>query len=252
MLVGYCGSLDKMEQIRDAGFDYMEPSVSGIAALTDTEFEEQLEHLRQVGLPTPSFNVLFPGTLSLTMDDQVLLDYLEPAFARLERMGGKIVVFGSSGFRKRPEGMSYQECFTRLVEVTRLIGNTAQRHGLFVTIEPLNRKETNMVNSLAEGACVAAAAAHPAVGLLADYYHVTADGEPLQDIIRLGALQHTHIATHQGRRCPTQPEEGFVEFFKALKQIGYSGRVSVEGGCDDLPHDGPLAAALLRNLWEQT
>ena len=59
------------------------------------------------------------------------------------------------------------------------------------------------------------------------------------------------IATEVGRRAPQEAEEGFKAMFRAMKQTGYEGLVSVEGGADDLAVEGPRAAALLKKLWEE-
>ena len=254
MKFGMCGGFDAMRDARAAGFDYLELPVTGVAALTDAEFEQRLAELTALGLPVPSCNVLFPGEIRLhdpSVTDDRITAYLEKAFARLQRLGTETVVFGSGGARKRPEGVSYGDAFRRLVTVARLVGDAAARYGLTVVIEPLCRKETNMINSLAEGACLVAAADHPRVKLLADTYHITRDGEPMSDIGRVGGVSHVHVATKVNRRYPTVAEPELAECFAQLKATGYSGNVSVEGGSDDRLTDGPLALAVLKKLWEE-
>ena len=108
-----------------------------------------------------------------------------------------------------------------------------------------------MINSVAEGACLAAAVNHPSVKVLADYYHMAVEGEPISDIVRLGGITHAHIATKEGRRYPTVMEEGFRQFFQALKATGYDGLVSVEGKTDDMAVDGPASLALLEKLLKE-
>lgn len=103
---------------------------------------------------------------------------------------------------------------------------------------------------MAEGACLAAAVNHPNVMVLADYYHMATDNEQLTDIARIGVLKHTHIAAKVGRLYPTEVEEGFCGFMKGLKDIGYTGLMSVEGGTEDMSVDGPKSIALLKSLWQ--
>ena len=85
---------------------------------------------------------------------------------RVQRMGGKIAVFGSGKSRNRPADMSYDSAFRRLVRLTRMTGEIAVQYDVTIVIEPLNRNETNMINSLGEGACLSAAVDHPRVRLL--------------------------------------------------------------------------------------
>ena len=256
MKFGLCSGLDKMAQAKQLGYDYLEPAVNGVAAMTDEEFDAALAQAKEIGLPVPSFNCLFPGSIVLLAPettDKEIADYLHGAFKRVQALGGKVVVFGSGRSRNRPDDMDYGTAFRRLAEVTRLIGEVAAQYGVTVVIEPLNRTETNTVNSMAEGAALAAAAAnHPNVKLLCDYYHVAHDNEPLTDIVRLGGVAHTHIATLEGRRHPV--EEGpdqFRLFFRCLHETNYQGLMSVEGKTDDLAADAPRTLALLRKLDEE-
>ena len=108
-----------------------------------------------------------------------------------------------------------------------------------------------MINSVGEGACLAAAADHPAVKLLADYYHIATEGEPPEDLLRVGGICHAHIATREGRRAPVQPEDGFRRMFSAMKKSGYQGLLSVEGRVDDMAAEGAASVRMLKALWEK-
>ena len=253
MKIGLCGGLDKIMEAQENGFAYLEPPVNGVAALSDEDYAAKLAMVREASIPTPAFNLLFPKTMQLLTDDVTDADiaaYLEKAMTRVAELGGKVAVFGSGKSRNKPEDMSYDDAFRRLVEVTRLTGEIAGKHGVIIVIEPLNRGESNMINSVAEGAALVAAVNHPSVKLLADYYHMAKDGEPISDIVRLGGVCHAHIATKEGRRYPAVMEEGFVSFINALKETNYSGLLSVEGKTDDIAVDAPASIALLKKLWE--
>ena len=254
MKIGFCAKLDRINEVAAAGFDYIEPPVSAAAAWTEEEFEKYLNAVKNAPIPVPSFNVLFPGDMALLgpdADEQAITRYLHGAFARVRKLGGKVVVFGSGRSRKRPETVTYADAFRRLTEIARLIGEIAAQYGLTIVIEPLNRGETNIINSVAEGACLAAAANHPSVKLLADYYHIAVEGHAPEDLARVGGIAHCHIATLNGRRAPLEADAGFKTMFAAMKQTNYDGLISVEGGIDDLVKDGPQCVRLLKKLWEE-
>ena len=254
MKIGFCAKLDRINEVAAAGFDYIEPPVSAAAAWTEEEFEKYLNAVKNAPIPVPSFNVLFPGDMALLgpdADEQAITRYLHGAFARVRKLGGKVVVFGSGRSRKRPETVTYADAFRRLTEIARLIGEIAAQYGLTIVIEPLNRGETNIINSVAEGACLAAAANHPSVKLLADYYHIAVKGHAPEDLARVGGIAHCHIATLNGRRAPLEADAGFKTMFAAMKQTNYDGLISVEGGIDDLVKDGPQCVRLLKKLWEE-
>ena len=254
MKIGFCAKLDRIDEVAAAGFDYIEPPVSAAAAWSEEEFEQYLELAKNAPIPVPSFNVLFPGEIALLApdaDEQRIAQYLRGAFARVRKFGGKKVVFGSGKSRKRPESLPYDAAFRRLIAITRLMGDIADQYGITLTVEPLNRGETNMINSVGEGACLAAAVNHPRVKLLADYYHITEEHEPPEDLTRVGGIAHCHIATAEGRRAPREAEEGFKTLFAAMKRTGYDGLISVEGKADDLATEGPVCVQLLKKLWEE-
>ena len=251
--IGFCGGPERMAETAAAGFDYLELPLCQIAGLSDAEFEKTRAALQNAPIPTPSFNVCLPGTIALfggENPEAELETYLEGAFARARLLGGRVVVFGSGRSRTRPEGMAYGDAFRQLIRETRLMGKIAEKNGLTIAIEPLNREETNMINSIAEGAALAAAVDHPNVKLLADYYHIAKDGEPAEDIARVSGIAHAHIATLEGRRVPTEELDGFRRMFSAMRRTGYRGLISVEGHSDDLAKDGPVSVRMLKNLYE--
>ena len=104
---------------------------------------------------------------------------------------------------------------------------------------------------MASNPALAACAQHPNVCLLADYYHIALENEPVEDISRLGGIAHAHIATKEGRRAPLEADDGYRRMFAAMKQTGYQGLVSVEGKCEDLQAEGPVTVRLLKQLWEE-
>ena len=254
MRIGFCAKPDQAGSAAAAEFDYIEPPVNYIAGLTEEAFCGCLEAVRAASMSTPSFNLLFPKTMLLLSEDVTdaqIAEYLHTALARVRRMGGKIAVFGSGKSRNRPSEMSYDSAFRRLAQVTRLTGEVADRYDVTIVIEPLNRNETNMINSLGEGACLAAAVNHPRVRLLADYYHIAVENQPVSDIERLTGICHAHIATAAGRRVPVSEDAGYTEMFAAMKHTGYQGLLSVEGKTDDLAADGPKSVQMLKKLWEE-
>lgn len=255
MRFGLCGDFEQLELAKRAEFQYLEMKVTQIAGWDEDVFQKHLREIRESGMECRCFNVLFPGNMALLGEkaDREKRDrYLHHAFSRLRQMDGEIVVFGSGGARRKPEEMEFGRAYRELVKVTGEIGEIAARYGLTIVIEPLNRRECNMINSMAEGALLAADVNLPNVRLLTDFYHVARDQEPLSDITRIGSFAHVHVASKQDRRYPF-PGQGddYGQFFSRLKGVGYTGRVSIEGGAEDIVHEGRLSLGYLKGLWEK-
>lgn len=254
MEFGLCGGSDRLELALAAGYDYLEASVAKIMEMSDPDFSEMVGHAAGLGVPVTCCNGLFPGSIRLLdpdTEEAVIADYLTRAFDRLARLGTDTVVFGSGAARMRPENVSYGEAFRRLVRVCWIAADLAEPRGITLVIEPLCRMECNMINSLAEGAALVAAADHPRVKLLADSYHITRDGEPLSDIRRLGGVSHVHVALKGTRLWPITTEPELEECLQLLKETGYTGRISVEGRSDLPEADAGRALRVLKSLWEK-
>lgn len=254
MKYGLCAGLDKIAEVAALGFDYLEPPVNGTAALSEEDFEAKLAMVKGASIPCPAFNLLFPKTMQVLVPettDDMIAEYLHTAMKRVQLLGGRVAVFGSGKSRNCPEGMTYGEAFRRLVEVTRLTGEIAQQYGVVIVIEPLNRTETNMINSMAEGAALVAMVNHPNVQLLCDSFHVAKENEPFTDVVRLGGVSHVHVATKEGRRYPLEKDADLTALYEALKATNYDGMISIEGKTDDMAQDAPVSIALLKNLWEE-
>ena len=255
VLVGYCVGLKGLETAKAAGFDYVELGVSEIAALSDADFEAALERVKQAGIPTPNANLFLPGSIRLTgpqaTDPEEQMAYVRKAFARLNRLGVRIVCFGSGGARRVPEGFPKEEAFQQLVAFGKRIAPEARANGITVVIEPLRRQETNIINTTAEGFELVKAVGDPNFELLIDFYHLASEKEDPAIILQVrDHIRHLHMANPQGRVFPLEwAEFDYAPFFANLRKIGYAGRISVEASSPDIPTQGPRAIALLRRAF---
>jgi sugar phosphate isomerase/epimerase len=253
--VGFCIPLRSLEAAKAAGFDYAELSTSEIAGLSDADFEQAAARIRQVGLPVPAMNLFLPAELKVTgpaIDREQQMAYVRKAFTRLQRLGTQMVVFGSGGARRVPDGFPKDQAFQQLVDFGRRIAPEARARGITITVEPQRREETNIINSAAEGLDLVNAIGDPNFQLMIDFYHLASEKEDAAIIVRAGAhIRHLHTANPDGRVFPrTWDEYDYAPFFAALRTIGYDKRISVEASTKDLPADAPLAIALLRRAFQ--
>jgi D-psicose/D-tagatose/L-ribulose 3-epimerase len=252
--VGYCTPLRNLDAAKAAGFDYVELSTTEIANLSDADFDQAAARVRQVGLPVPATNLFLPAALKVTgpaIDRDQQMAHVKKAFDRLAKLGTQIVVFGSGGARQVPDGFSKDEAFQQLVDFGRRIAPEARARGITVTIEPLRRQETNIINSAGEGLRLVEAINDPNFQLMVDFYHLASEQEDPSIIQRASAhIRHLHMANPTGRVFPRKWEEfDYGPFFAVLQKIGYDKRISVEASTQDFPTDAPLAIALLRRAF---
>ena len=160
-----------------------------------------------------------------------------------------MIVFGSSGAKNVPEGFPYDQAWQQIVQAMQIAAPIAAQHGITIVIEPLNKKEANIVLNGAEGLRLAREIDRPSVQLLIDFYHMALEGESPDILLAAGdAIRHTHISTAPARTYPITAEPGYLPFFANLKAIGYGGRISVEARTDNFQADAAAALAVLRQL----
>ncbi len=252
--VGYCGRLKDVSAAKAAGFDYIELATSEIAALSDADFAKVLAEIRAVGLPVPAANLFLPATLKVTgpdVDAEQQMAYVKQAFARMSQLGTEVIVFGSGGARRVPDGFDKAEAMKQLIDFGKRIAPEAQARGITIAIEPLRRQETNIINTAREGLELVAAIGHPNFQLMIDFYHLASEQEDPGIVLQAKAhIRHLHTANPQGRVFPLKWEEfDYGPFFANLRSIGYDKRISVEASTKDLPGEGPKAIALLRKAF---
>ena len=254
--VGLCTALKDIDAARTAGFEYLELGTSEIAALSDADYELALARIKQLGLPVPVTNLFLPATLKVTgpeVDREEQIRYVRKAFARLSRLGTGIVVFGSGGARRVPEGFPKEDAFKQLVEFGRRMAQEARTHNITIAVEPLRRQETNIINSAAEGLELVNAVDHPNFQLMIDFYHLASEREDPAIVLKSREhLRHLHMANPQGRVFPlTWDEYDYAPFFANLRVIGYDKRISIEASAKEFPLDAPRAISLLRQAFER-
>jgi sugar phosphate isomerase/epimerase len=247
--VGYCAG--DTAPAKAAGFDYVESRVREFTALSDADFAKFAARQNDVGLPTPVAHWFLPADLKVAgpdVDMDRVMTYLRRAFERCEKLGVKLIVFGSGDARSVPDGFSKDEAFEQLVDLGKRIAPDAQKHGIVIVAEPLRRQETNMINTMAEGLRWVEAVGHPNFELMVDLYHLAEEGEAPAIIVKAGAhIKHAHMSNPKQRVFPLRAEEyDYSGFLSALRQIGYNALMSIEAKTDNLAVEGPKAIAFVR------
>jgi sugar phosphate isomerase/epimerase len=250
--VGVCTDFKNYQVIEEAGYSYIEESVQGflVPLEADSVFNEKLELMKKSKLPIPAMNNFIPGKLKSVGPDAVheeIMKYAETAFRRAKTVGVKHIVFGSGGSRRIPDGYPVETAREQFISLCKKISPVAEKFDVVIVLEPLNKKECNFINTVADGGEIVKAVNHKNFRLLADIYHMLRENESPDDIIKYGDLiRHTHIAENTGREAPGSNNEDFTSYFKALKQINYKGLMSVECNWKNLAEQAAPALKVLR------
>lgn len=233
---GICTGLDKAEQLKAIGYTFIEGGVAATLKpeMPDAEYAADLAKIKGCVLPTRSCNGFIPSKFKLTgpaITHDAALDYAVKACQRADQAGIPFIVLGSGGARKIPEGFDHAKGKEQFIAFCQKLGDRITDCKVTIVLEPLNKGETNLLNSVAEGIDYVDAIQRPRIQLLADFYHMLKENESPDSIRKAGSrIHHCHIAELEGRKAPGTKGEDFTGFFKALRGIGYVGGVSCECG----------------------
>lgn len=250
--IGVCTSLSNAPVLEAAGCAYLEEGVGGLLAPAepDEKCAPRLEAAKSSKVSVRACNGFLPGALKAVgpaAKAAEILAYAGTAFRRAALAGIAVIVWGSGESRRVPEGFGKAQAEEQFCALAKSVAGAAGKSGILIVLEPLNAGETNFLNSLKEGAAMVEAVGHPNFRLLADFYHVIRAGETPDDVVKNGPLiRHCHIAENEKRTPPGTAGDDFRPFLKALKKIGYRGRLSMECRWDDLKAQLPSAAASLK------
>jgi D-psicose/D-tagatose/L-ribulose 3-epimerase len=218
------------------GFDYIEPSAADIAGMSEDKFREYADQVLSSPIRCEAFNSFIrrPELVVLGNDVPVaaLNDYMEACLARCRKLGASIVVWGSAGSRKVPDGFSRERARQQIAEFLRTAGDIARRYEIVIAIEPLRRQESNILNSGAESLEMVQMVQHPNVRMIIDYYHMREENEDPRIVeTAKDEIVHLHFANPQGRVWPHNLSEDapYRSFFRYIKNVDYAKRISIEG-----------------------
>lgn len=242
-----------IEAAQKAGYDYVELPLAQVMELDGQGFEGLLAQLKESGIPCRACNNFFPAAVRLTGEEvrpREVKDYIKRAVERASVLGAGVIMFGSSGAKNVPEGFDHRRAWEQIADALRWADACTSAAGIQIAIEPLNRKESNIILNLTEGEELRRLSGVPSVHLLVDYYHFAMEKEELATLRKwMPQIVHVHFAESQGRSFPEQKKEDYETFFETLRGGGYDGLVSVEAYAKE-PEQALRRAVFLREYFE--
>ena len=220
-----------LSALAEIGYEYAELPLAQMMELTGEEHKQIFRALKQEGVPCEACNNFFPGSLRLTGTDisrEKIGEYGRKAVELAAEAGAKVIVLGSSGAKNVPPGFPMEKAMDQLKQLLEDVERWVEPYEILVALEPINRQEGNIIQTLQQAEELRRAAGCPHIRLLVDYYHLEMEQEPWEHVEdRMEQVAHVHMAEGIRRGFPEKDGKG-LEFLKALETWEYRHRVSLE------------------------
>lgn len=216
--------------------------------LPDAAIGEVRRALAGAGLAATGLHwlLLAPSGLSNTDPDPAVRARTRDAIERLcglaAALEAPVLVHGSP--QQRNTGGD-ADAVERAVEMLAFAGEAAGRAGVTYCLEPLARRETDFVNTVAEAAEIVRRVDLPGLRTMLDCSAAgQSEGRPVEAVLRewlpTGLLRHVQV-NDPNRRGPGEGDLAFTPILRALVELDYQGDIAVEP-FDYRPDGGACAA----------
>jgi len=217
---------------RELGFDILEICIEEPARVTAESVRAAAE-----GAPVQiSVCGVFGSERDVSHNDparrRLGLDYLKTCIDLAAAVGSPHVagpMYSAVGKTRLLPAEERAEQWRWAVESLREAGDYAGERGVSLAIEPLNRFETDLVNTVEQGLELCDRIGLPNVGLLLDTFHMNIEERSVPAAIRAAGnrLHHLH-ACENDRGAPGTGHVDWDGVAGALQEIGYERQIVIE------------------------
>ena len=219
-------------RVKDWGFDTIELPVEQPG---DWDPETAAQLLKDLGLSATVTLVMGPdrelvqaeaGTITQTQD------YLRRVVDTAHTVGATVIAgpaYASVGRTWRMTAAQRRDCYDQLAQNLGPVVDYAQQAQVQVAVEPLNRYETSLINTVDQGLEALAALPAAGCGLLLDIYHMNIEETDVPAAIRRAGDRIAHVQVcANDRGAPGADHLPWPEILAALDEVRYLGPLCIE------------------------
>ena len=236
-------------RIKEWGYDGVEPFITPDEPVNLSAVRATLDRL---GLERTTCTVL-PRDASLASYDAAHrangVAYLKKCIDRTAELGAHAIcgpMHSALGFMTGNRRTDKE--WNWVVKGLRAVAARAEKRGVCICIEPLNRFETYFLNTLEDSARLVEEVGSPNVKIHFDTFHSNIEEKHQAEALRAAAkhVGHVHISEND-RGIPGSGHVDWKGVFKVLKETGYDGWLTIESFAQPEPALA-AAAAIWRDL----
>jgi D-psicose/D-tagatose/L-ribulose 3-epimerase len=227
----------QLEKIKSTGFDGVEiPIFKG----DEAHYQKLRKKLDELRLKTSTVAVATPEASAISPDPAIR----KAAVERLKTIVRHSAILGADilcGPFHQALGVfsgtePTEEEFKHAADVHREVADEAQRQGVQLAIEFLNRFECYFLNTTAATAAYIRRVGHPNFKAMFDTFHANIEEEDLPKAFSENAAEIAHVhVSNNDRGVPGRGHINFPDIFRAIKASGYNGWLTIEAFGRALP-----------------
>jgi D-psicose/D-tagatose/L-ribulose 3-epimerase len=214
------------------GFDVVELPIE---QLDDWDPDRARVLLDEFGLGATTCAVM-PASRDLLADDISVVaateDYLRGCIDVAARVGAGVVAgptYSSVGRTWLLDEDERRATIARLVATLRPLAEAAASRGVVIAMEPLNRFETSLINTVDQALEVAEAVDSPGFGISLDTFHMSIEEKNPAMAIRKAGQWLAHLqASGSDRGAPGNDHLDWRSIATAIADVGYEGPICIE------------------------
>jgi D-psicose/D-tagatose/L-ribulose 3-epimerase len=226
-----------LEKIKSTGFEGVEVPIFGG---DDAHYRKLRTRLDELQLKASTVTVATPEASAVSPDPAIR----KAATERLKTIVRQSAILGADvlcGPFHQALGVfsgtgPTEEEFKHAAEVHHAVADEAQRAGVVLAIESLNRFECYFLNTMAAAAAYVRRVDHPSFRTLFDTFHANIEEENLPKAFSENAAEIAHVhVSNNDRGIPGRGHIDFQTIFRAIKASGYDGWLTIEAFGRALP-----------------
>ncbi len=225
-------TLDLVDKAKDFGFDIIEICIEDPSTIDPAAIRGRME---KVGIAATVCGAFGPDR-DLSSDDESVREngvaYVNRCSQIAEALGANVVVgpmYSAVGRTRMAEPAERAAQRALAARNIRRAADYAAKRGVRLAIEPLNRFETDLINTVDQGIVLLDEIERENVGLLLDTFHMNIEEKNIPAALRRakGRIFEFH-ACSSDRGTPGEDHLPWPEIVTALKDTGYADAVVIE------------------------
>lgn len=225
-------SVTLFPKIKKLGFDAVEIAVEDPSLIDAGAVKQALE---ANGLQ-PIICGAFGPTRDLTNEDpavhQNCFQYINQCFDICEAVGARFLagpMYSAVGKARLVSPEQRKREWDLAVGNLRKVCESAEKRGLSIALEALNRFETDLINTSEDLLRLVNDINHPAARTMIDSFHMTIEEKNLAEAVKLIGEKLIHVQVSENHRgIPGTGQTRWDDLRAGLEAVGYEGIVSIE------------------------